>query len=270
MPIGARVAIRKWWALFAIFVQDGIAYRASGIIWILTDLTTAITMPLVWAAASSGGPIAGLRTSDFVLYYLGMLILGSFVNSHIMWEVAIEIREGIFSTYLIRPISFYQYTFFRNLSWRCIRMAFTVPFLIALLALYRSFLEGATVYLGWELWASMVLGHLVSFVFVMAMGMIALFTQEAMAVFELYYVPHLFLSGYLFPLSLLPSWAQSASKWMPFYYTAGAPTEILIGKLEGPESHKTLMIQAVWIVVIYAVSQVLWRKGLKYYTGVGM
>ena len=265
------VAIRKWKAVFGIYFQDGLAYRASGLIWILTDLVTAITMPLVWAKASTTtGVIGGFTQGDFVLYYLCQLLIGSFITSHIMWEVAMEIREGQFSTQLVRPISFYQFTFLRNLSWRIIRTALFAPFFVALLWLYRSYLSDATVYLGWEFWTSFVLGHLVSFTLVTMMAMIALFTTEVMSIFELYYVPMLFLSGQLFPVSVLPPWATSIAKWLPFYYTTGAPTEILVGRIGGQASLHVIGMQVLWIVVAYLGARVLWAKGLKYYTGVGM
>lgn len=262
--------LRKWKAVFAIFVQEGLAYRASGIIWIFTDLTNALTMPLVWAHASGGAEIGGMRAGDFIVYYLAILLLGSFVTSHIMWEIATEIREGIFSTHLVRPISFYQFSFFRNLSWRLLRMTLTLPFFLLLLYLYRGYLGDFQPNLGPEFWISFVLGHLVSFGFVIMMSMLALFVQEAMAIFELYYVPQLFLSGYLFPITLLPDWARQLSMFFPFFYTLGAPTSILVNQLKGPEAWRAIGMQCVWIVVCYLLSRVLWRKGLKHYTGVGM
>jgi ABC-2 type transport system permease protein len=265
------IALRKWKAVFGIYFQDGLAYRASGLIWILTDLVTAITMPLVWAKASSGtGIIAGFSRSDFVLYYLCQLLIGSFITSHIMWEVAMEIKEGQFSTQLVRPMSFYQFTFLRNLSWRIIRTALFTPFFFALLWIYRGYLDDATFYLGWQFWASFMLGHLVSFTLVVMMAMLALFTQEVMSIFELYYVPMLFLSGQLFPVAVLPSWATAVAKWLPFYYTTGAPTEILVGRVSGSASLHVLAMQAGWIIVCFLLAKVFWAKGLKYYTGVGM
>ena len=99
------IALRKWKAVFDIYFQDGLAYRASGIIWIMTDLVTAVTMPLVWASAARSGPIQGYTTGDFVLYYLCLLLLQSFITSHIMWEVATEIKEGQFTPLLLRPVS---------------------------------------------------------------------------------------------------------------------------------------------------------------------
>lgn len=265
------IAIRKWKAVFGIYFQDGLAYRASGLIWILTDLVTAITMPLVWAKATSAtGIIGGYSQSDFVLYYLCQLLIGSFITSHIMWEVAMEIKEGQFSTQLVRPMSFYQFTFLRNLSWRIIRMALFAPFFVALLFLYRGYLTDVNVFLGWQFWASFFLGHLVSFTFVIMMSMIALFTQEVMSIFELYYVPMMFLSGQLFPIAVLPDWAASLAKWMPFYYTTGAPTEILVGRVSAQASLQVLAMQTMWIVVCFILAKLLWAKGLKHYTGVGM
>jgi ABC-2 type transport system permease protein len=263
--------LRKWKAVFGIYFQDGIAYRASGLIWITTDLVTAVTMPLVWAKASKlGGSIAGFTTSDFVLYYLCMLLLGSFITSHIMWELAMEIKEGQFTTQLLRPMSIYQVNFFRNLSWRIIRTCLFAPFFVLLLYFYRGYLGEAHVNVGWEFWASFFMGHLVSFSFVMMMAMIALFTEEMMAIFELYYIPMLFLSGQLFPVSVLPGWAQNLAKAFPFYYTTGAPTEILIGRVRGDSIFFVLGMQVFWITLCYLLSRVMWAKGLRYYTGVGM
>lgn len=263
--------LRKWKAIFTIYFQDGLAYRASGLIWIVTDLVTAVTMPLVWAsAAKSGGRIAGFGTGDFVLYYLCMLFLGSFVTSHMMWELAMEIKEGQFTTALIRPISFYQVTFFRNLSWRIIRTFLFLPMFVVLLFLYRNLLGDVHIFLGPQFWIALVLGHLVSFTFVTMMAAIALYTTEAMSIFELYYIPMLFLSGQLFPVSVLPEGVRAFAYLFPFYFTTGAPTEILIGRVSGDAAWRAIGVQLVWIVVAFLGAKVLWGRGLRRYSGVGM
>jgi ABC-2 type transport system permease protein len=264
--------LRKWKALFDIYFQDGIAYRASGLIWIMTDVVTAVTMPLVWAAATKGmdGKIQGFNSSDFALYYLCMLMMGSFITSHIMWELAMEIKEGQFTVQLIRPVSFYQMTFMRNIAWRVMRSMLFAPFFVLMLFLYKPLLGDATVYLGWETWAALALGHLVSFNFVFMMAMLALFVQEAQAIFELYYVPMLFLSGQLFPVAVLPDWASRIAHFFPFYYTTGVPTEIIVGRLNGQAAHTMILVQLFWIGGSYAVGRALWKHGLKHYTAVGI
>ena len=257
--------------MFAIYLQDSIAYRASGFIWTLTDVATGITMPLVWVRASTAsGQIGGFTQSSIVLYYLCMLFLNNFITSHIMWDLATEIREGQFTTVLIRPISYYQYTFMRNISWRLVRPVIFLPIFALLLLAYHSYLGNARLFFGWQMFASVLLGHLVSFTFVMMMTMLAFFTTEVYSIFELYYVPMMFLSGQLFPVSVMPGWAQTMAHSLPFYFTTGAPTEILVGRLHGQAVNQVLTMQLAWIIGAYLLSRVLWFKGLKFYTAVGM
>lgn len=265
-----KAILPKWIALFAIYFQEGLAYRASGIIWVMTDLTTAVTMPLVWAAASKNGPIAGYSSGDFVLYYLCMLMVGSFITSHLMWDIAVEVRDGVFSTALLRPISYYQLSFIRNLSWRLFRPLLFLPFFLILLVVYRDALSGSTLHLDWKFWVSMILGHVLSFSTVMAMSTISLYIQEATAVFELYYLPFLFLSGRIFPISVLPPWVKLLSQYTPFYYTTGGCTEILIGRVTDARAVEIIATQCIWIAVSYGIFQVFWTRGLKQYTAVGM
>jgi ABC-2 type transport system permease protein len=104
----------------------------------------------------------------------------------------------------------------------------------------------------------------------MMMAMLALFTQEVSSIFELYYIPMLFLSGQLFPIAMLPTWGAKLAKLFPFYFMTGAPTEILIGRITGPAIYQVLGTQALWVAICYVLSKVLWKTGLKHYTGVGM
>ncbi len=257
-------------ALVRVYLQDGLAYRAQGFIWVLTDVVTAVTMPLVWLAAGQGQTIQGYAPNEFVLYYLAMLLISQFTISHYMWDISFEIREGVFSTQIVRPIGYLRFMLIRNFTWRCLRTSLFLPWFVLFMIFYSSVLKGSNVYLGWELWASVLLGHFVSIIFVVGFGMIALITQEAQSIFELYYLPMSFLGGHLFPVALLPEWAQKVAFYTPFYYTAGAPTEILIGRITGPAIMPILGMQIVWIIGSYLLFRLLFKIGMKHYTGVGM
>jgi ABC-2 type transport system permease protein len=271
MP-GATATLRKWRAVFSIFFQDGIAYRSSGIIWVLTDVTTAITMPMIWIAAarSNGGVVGGFTIDQMVVYYLAMLLLNCFITSHVMWEIAMEVKEGQFSTALLRPISYYQFTFLRSLAWRVIRPALFLPFLLVIGFAFREFLAAATFHVSPAFLLSVVLGHLVSFSFVMAMAAIAFFTQEVYSIFEIYYIPQMLLSGTLFPIAVLPGWIGAIPRALPFYYTVGAPTDLLVGRVTSDHAWHIVAIQVAWVAVLYFGGKLLWRSGLRRYAGVGM
>jgi ABC-2 type transport system permease protein len=268
--MGWRAKLRQTLGLLRIYIADGLAYRAAGVIWVLTDVATAVTMPLVWLAANRNGPIAGYSPSDLVLYYLSMLMLGSFITSHFMWEISAEIREGAFSSHIVRPVSYLRFILVRNLAWRMVRSLIFLPFFCLILAFYRGSVDVSRIHLGWELWTAVALGHLVSVMFVLAMSMIALFTQEAQSIFELYYFPMLFLSGQLFPIALLPDWVRWLAVVFPFYYTTGVPTEIMVGRLSGSAAVQAMGVQLLWAGVSYLLFKALFAKGSRVYTGVGM
>jgi ABC-2 type transport system permease protein len=264
--------MRKWWALFSIYFQETFAYRASMIIWILTDIVTSLTMPLVWihSNALAKGPIQGFDQQGIVLYYLCNLLIIMFVTSHIMWDLAMEIKEGQFTAHLLRPFSIFQLTFVRNLTWRILRTSLCLPIFLFFLWAFRGYLAGADVYLGPWFWICLILGHLVSFFTVYALAMIAMIVQEAHSLFELYYVPMLFLSGQLFPVSMLPDWARNLSYAFPFYFTAGLPTEVLVGKVTPSQAPMYALVQLGWIALAAVLGQWTWRVGRRHYTAVGM
>lgn len=230
----------------------------------------AVTMPLVWIAASKGGQINGYSSGDFVTYYLCVLLLNQFVQSHFMWDVAFEVKEGVFSSQIVRPIPWLEFMLLRNFMWRCIRLCLFVPWFILFAILYRSQMGGAEFSFGWTFWISFLLGHCVSVMTVLTLALLALFVQEAQSLFEIYYLPMLFLSGQMFPVAMYPGWVQTIAAWLPFYYTVGAPTEILTSRTTGSDALQVICIQVVWVIGLIVAHKIMWRFGLKHYSGVGM
>jgi ABC-2 type transport system permease protein len=57
---------------------------------------------------------------------------------------------------------------------------------------------------------------------------------------------------------------------LPFRYTIALPTEILLGRLSGTQITQGLFAQVAWIVGGYLIGALLWRTGLKRFTGVGL
>lgn len=262
--------IPKLLALFTVWIKDGIQYRVNGIIWILTDAMTVFTMPLMWLSSMQGDTVGQMTRGGIVQYYLAMLAVGSFVICHFMWELAYEIKEGIFSAQLVRPISVYQSYFVRNFAWRIVRMSLATPFMIGYYWLYRDLLSSTHFHFSWQFAVAMLGGHILSFTTVMMLGFIALFVEEAYALFELYYFPMLFLSGQIFPVALLPPWAQTLAHYLPFYYTTNLPVDIVIGHVKAEQSLGLIGVQMVFIGITYGISKILWVKGLRQFSGVGM
>lgn len=252
--------------------QDSIAYRASGLIWVLGDAIAAVSMPLIWRAVfvHTGKPVGGYSVSSMTVYYLAFLLIQSFVTCHMMWDIATAIKEGKFTPNLTRPIAYSWYALLTNLSWRVIRPLLFLPFFLVILAGFYNMIQGAHLFLSLPFFLSLVGGHLLSFALCMMLSPLAFFTTEVYSIFELYYVPMFFLSGQLFPIEVFPAWCQKLSSALPFYYTSGLPTEILIGRVSFAHSWSLILVQLTWLAGAAMLAHFAWKFGLRRYTAIGL
>jgi ABC-2 type transport system permease protein len=261
----------KVMALLRIYMEDSLAYRASAFIWMLTDVVQCLVMPLVWLSAYNGrAALGGYQPGEMVSYYVVMALVSNFITSHLMWDLAWEIKEGILSQWLLRPVPVFWMLFARNISWRLLRMVLFVPVALLAVLYYGRMVALSPLNLGVWFWVSVLLGHLVSFLMAFALACLAFWLQEAQSVFSLYYAPMLLLSGWVAPIGLMPGWLQGLAFVLPFRYTTAVPVEIAVGKLGGDALWLSLAGQLFWIGMASLLGWFLWRRGIRQYTGVGM
>lgn len=266
-----RLWRRKVRAVFSIYFQESLAYRGQAVVWILTDVVPALVMPLVWLSAYNGkSAIGGYTPGEMVLYYLCMVTFTNFIVAHLMWDIAMDIKEGRFSVFLVRPFSYFQTMFISNLAWRVFRLAVFMPMLGFGILLYAPHVTSVRFEWGITFWLSLLMAHIVSFMLAYTLGLLALFFQEVFSVYNIYYIPMLFLSGQMVPVGIFPDWLQTLSRYMPFQYTVALPTEVFMGRVPEALAWQAIGMQVSWIAFLYLLSKLFWRKGLLYYTGVGM
>jgi ABC-2 type transport system permease protein len=100
-----------------------------------------------------------------------------------------------------------------------------------------------------------------------AFAMIAFWSERANAIEDLWFFAYLFLSGYLAPLTLFPAPVRHLAEWTPFPYLIYMPARILMG--QPTAVLRGLTISAAWAVLFFVIYRVLWRAGLKRYSGMG-
>lgn len=257
--------LRKQYAIVSIYLSEIFAYRAAAIIWVLGDLQLTLLMPLVWTAA---GGIHGYSTSEMFTYYLLAMLVSQVVTCHLLWDIGFEIREGVFVTTLLKPIGIMSYCFARNISWRFGKLLLFLPFLLVLLPLY-GFQSLSIVNLSPSFWLALVLGQTLAFFFAFALSMVAFWTTEFISIFEIYYMPEIFFSGRLVPLSALPTWVSNIANMSHFRYTVSFPVEIATGKLSETQIAQGFFVQSMWLIVGYFLCRILLTRGLKHYSGFG-
>lgn len=85
------------------------------------------------------------------------------------------------------------------------------------------------------------------------------YTQDGFGVVYLRQVVTDVFSGAMLPLSFFPGWFQSLADVLPFQASVYLPTQIFLGRIEGAGVVRTLVLQAVWVVVMWVISGLLFR-----------
>lgn len=261
--------LRKLVAIFSIYLKECFAYPAASFLWVLGDAQTAMILPAVWlASAAPGELIAGMTRSELISYYIGSMILSQFITCHLMWDIAWDIREGDFSAHLLRPISYFRMNLARNLAWRVAKLVLFVPMGALIYLLYRS-VGIAPFHMGWAFCASVFLAQFLSYVAAFCMALTTLWTTEFMSTLRLYYLPEMFLSGRLLPLSALPAWALVVANYTHFRYMISFPTQVMMGKLTDLEIREGLGMQIAWIMFFLVLARIIFDRGTRQYSGFG-
>ena len=71
------------------------------------------------------------------------------------------------------------------------------------------------------------------------------------------------LSGSMIPLWFMPEWMSGVLKLTPFSSIYFTPVQIYLGQLSYVQIAQKCGVQMVWIVLIYLLGNLLWRKGQK-------
>jgi ABC-2 type transport system permease protein len=260
--------LRAFPTLLRIGVAETVAYRAEFLVWILTTTQPLIMLGL-WTSVARESAFAGYSSADFVAYFLASLIVRQLTGNWVAWQMSEEVRSGTMAMRLLRPIHpFFAYAA-SHAAAIPFRSVIALPIAVALLASSgASVLTTDPVQLA-LLAPSLALAWLLTFAFLFAIGALAFFLTQTMAIANLYFALFSLFSGYLMPLDLLPHPIAVLSRWLPFRFMLSAPVELMTRPLDRAALLDLLGGQAAWTAISLAAALAIWRAGVRRFEAVG-
>jgi len=261
-----RLYAQQFRTTFASMVQ----YRASLVIWMISQVLEPLIYLIVWSTVSigSGGNVGGYTAQGFAAYYLVFMVVNQFTYTWIMWEYEYRVRQGYLSFALLRPVHPIHSDISDNLSSKLI----TLPIILVvagIMALIFKPTAAMTLWAGLVFIPALILAFLVRFLVEWTLALAAFWTTRVNAINQVYFVLMLFLAGQIAPLSLFPVWIQTIANILPFRWMLGFPVELLLGKLTSIQALEGLTAQIAWMIVSLVLVRVVWRAGVKVYSAVG-
>lgn len=71
------------------------------------------------------------------------------------------------------------------------------------------------------------------------------------------------LSGSLLPLWFMPKALRTVISYTPFASIYFTPVQIYLGEIEGVDILTNILVQCGWIIALYLIGNVFWRRGVK-------
>jgi len=250
-------------------VIEQFQYRAANYFYMVGMITEPVVYLVVWSSIADqrGGAVGGYTPSTFAAYYIVWTLVRNMniVFTPFGWEQ--RIRDGQFSSQLIRPIHPIHYDLGFFAGWKLVVIVMWLPLAAALTLIFRPSLDPrATQIIAFAvaIWGA----YLIRSMLLWMLGMVTFWTTRIGAVFEVFFAAELLLSGRVVPMSLMPSSVQTVADYLPFESTFGFPITALVGPITDGELAAGLIRQAVWIGIGIVGVAFMWRRAVKVYTAV--
>jgi ABC-2 type transport system permease protein len=264
--------------VFALEFKRAFAYRAEFWMGFLGNALSQFAVAyLLWSAVfeSSGAEvIRGFTLRDLALYYLMIPLVERVTLGAEMSHISGEIYDGTLNRYLVYPVSFFGFKYASSLAQSLVyagQMALLAGACLAVFGTPPAFhftASGVALAV-----AALMLGTMLYFALAACLEMVAFWADNVWSLMVLVKLVLHFLGGGLVPLAFFPEGARAVLEWTPFPYLVSFPLRFV---MDGPdamgaaEAAKGFAILAGWIVALSALARLIWARGSRQYTGVGI
>ena len=270
--------VKTWWTILRISLEEKLVYRGDFALGTLMRFLPIITQIFLWSAIfgvvagpSEGKEIVGYSYRDMVAYYLLTMLSRAFSSMPALASgIALQVRDGEIKKYLVQPIDLLGFLLISRIAHKIAYYSVAILPFAFVFWLCGDFFPGwpsAGQFLAYL--ATLVMGFLLGFFLEASIGLFSFWFLEVTSLLFVYMLLSFFLSGHMFPLDFLPEpWSQLV-EYLPFRYLAYFPSAVWLGKVQGVELVRGLVIEAAWVIFFVVLARVMLARGVRRYSGFG-
>lgn len=269
-PITAGLKTLK--AVAFVTYKEWAAYRSHMLLSLVVGPAFFLAQVFIWRAVYAGrDTLGGFTLSGMLLYYGASSVIYYLTMDFADWNLQMLIRSGKFLTYVLRPMSHRFFAFSQKVGHRILGFVFEfVPVWLIFFFVFRVRLIPAA-----PLWTaiSVALSFIILFLLNYSTGILAFWLTRTDGIRALIRLLRDLLAGVFIPLSFFPETVQKVLFFLPFQFVSYVPVRVFLGSYELAGWNFGLPaivgIQALAAVGMLLVTEILWRLGIKRFTGVG-
>lgn len=256
-------------------IQRLLSYRANVLIFILGDMLQIFVMYYLWKAIFAGSEepmINGFIFPEMIIYIILIFLVSLVISGDAVHVISHEVKDGSIAMSLIKPLNFHGRVFAHSLGDSVYNMLLIgTPALIAVVIIafvhnitYVFSIQNIVLFI-----LSMTFSVILMFFYNFCFACISFVVTNIWGISQINNALRALLSGTLIPLVFFPLWTQKIFDFLPFSSMVYAPVMLFLGKFSDFEIVRTLVIQLVWTILLYALSKYIWHKAIKYLSVLG-
>lgn len=264
--------MRKYWEVSKVYMKTQLAWRADAVFNMIFTVTKILFAYLLWGIIFQKKEMVGQFTFHGMLsYYVISAFLSQLeMSGTVSEEIHNRIRNGTFSKYMVLPIGIERYF----LAMEAGMVLYYVSFdLVA--ALIWTFLFRIHFTFTGNLWVVLcavimiVLGMLFMVQLNYFLGLLTLKYQGIGAFLMIKNNLVSLVTGSIVPLALFPETAVTIMRMLPFYYVTYLPSMLLTGLCQ-EQALRGVAVILCWCLVMQLFINIVWKKYIRKYDGVGI
>lgn len=252
--------------------KEWAAYRSHAVVSVFVGPAAFAVQYFIWHSIfSTRNTLNGMNLEQMLVYYGIASVIYYLTFDFADWNLQMLVHTGKFLTFMLRPVSHRFYALSQKIGHRL--LGFWVEFL----PVYLIFLLVFKIPLipQYPVWAilSVLLGFLMNFLINYCIGITAFWLTRTGGFRMMFLLLKDIFAGAFIPLTFFPVALQNILFIMPFQYVTYVPIRVFIGSYQLAGISLTVAqavgLQALAVIFMFLLSELLWRFAIKRFTGVG-
>lgn len=215
--------------------------------------------------------IGGYTFQGMMVYYLVVPMIFRCVRGSDEGFFSQEIYQGALTRYLVYPMSYFSYKFAGNLASRLVGFVQFALIFAAVLLFVQVPPEMRLTPLNIALGLGVVLvSGVLWFCIAACVELTAFWADNVWSLAVMLRMLNFFLGGVAVPLSLFPETLRPLVETLPFALMISFPLQVMTGSLGVEQMLLKLGGLLVWIGLFAGALSLVWARGTRQYTGVGL
>jgi ABC-2 type transport system permease protein len=253
-----------FWKLVRLAVRQQMAYRTAMYAGLVTNLFFGFLRVAVMLALYKGRNEVNQMTVFDSITYVGLTqALIAFLNIFGTTDIMQTIYSGQIGSDLLKPIHFMKYWMARSMGTSFVNLVGRGVFFMLIFGIFYPLKHPSS----WSQWLALLLvlflAWMMGFAWRFLVNLAGFWSPDGRGIARIAYTLSGLFSGFIMPLRLLPDWFSRICSFTPFPSMVNTPVEVYLGLLAGGDLFIAIMMQAIWMAVLFGLATLFLRGGLR-------